>query len=278
MHCKSILVIMEELFVLRKCILQITWCQSCTLTHFLTNTQVFQVFKINHVFLSNTYESLHIILNPLFSSKYEKNFCFTASASEPLDLLSLYWMSIISFIVYDNKFVVFPNFVIDCNKKTEISKNAGNFSYQHLQFIYHRTNYFHLFWSTYNDIQHNSSMYNYWRWGEWCVWSFLFKELHCNWQFLKNYHPMPTLGQSTWIISQTLSKACTKHVTCISLEQLTESPAAFIMYSMVPVTSNMSNSICLQSLHNFIENICYRMSHCRHFMAWQRKWLPCLPF
>lgn len=110
------------------------------------------------------------------------------------------------------------------------------------------------------------------------VWSFLFKELHCNWQFLKDYHPMPTLGQSTWIISQTLSKACTKHVTCISLQQLTENPATFIMYSMVPVTSNMSNSICLQSLHNFIENICYRMIHCRHFLAWQRKWFPCLPF
>lgn len=120
MHCKTILVIMEEWFVLWKCILQITLRLSCILTHFLTNTQVFQVFKINHIFLSNTYEILHKISNPSFSLQHEKIFCFTASTSEPLNLLSL--MSIISFIVYDNKVVVFPNFFIDSNRKLKLAK------------------------------------------------------------------------------------------------------------------------------------------------------------
>lgn len=83
-------------------------------------------------------------------------------------------------------------------QKTEISKNAGNFSYQHLQFIYHRTNYFHLFWSTYDHIQPSSPTCNYWSWDECYVWSFLFKELHCNWQFLKDYHPISQWNDYTW--------------------------------------------------------------------------------
>jgi hypothetical protein len=89
---------------------------------------------------------------------------------------------------------------------------------------------------------------------------------------------IPTLGQSTWIISHTPCKPCTTHVTCISLEQLTESPTAFIMYSVVSVTSNnTSNSNWPESLHNFIENMCYcYMTHCRHFLTWQRKLLPYL--
>jgi hypothetical protein len=37
-----------------------------------------------------------------------------------LNLLSL--MSIISFIVYDNKVVVFPNFFIDSNRKLKLAK------------------------------------------------------------------------------------------------------------------------------------------------------------
>jgi hypothetical protein len=66
---------------------------------------------------------------------------------------------------------------------------------------------------------------------------------------------------------QSVSKTCNT-----SLEQLTESHAAFIMYSMVPVTSNMSNSICLQSVHNFTENMCYCcMIHCKHLSEYTLK-------
>jgi hypothetical protein len=65
--------------------------------------------------LSSTHEILH--LSPLFLHKHERNFCFTASAFESLILFSLCWMSLISFIVSDNKFVVFCSFVTDCDRK-----------------------------------------------------------------------------------------------------------------------------------------------------------------
>lgn len=200
-----------------------------------------------------------------------------------MNLLSLSWMLLISFIVYDNKFVVFPNFVIDCYRKlklarmlaTSVISTFNSFTTEQIISIFsdQHTIIFspvpqHVITGVGMNVMSGA---------------FFLKSSIATDSFWKIIIPlaneMTTLGQSTWIVSQTLSKACTNHVTHISLEQLTESPAAFIMYSMVPITSNMSNSICLQSLHNFTENMCYCcMIHCRHFLAWQRKWLPCLLF
>jgi hypothetical protein len=64
---KSVFVITGQWFVLRKYMFQITWYQSLKLlTHNITNPNTLQVFCMNMVFRSMTYEILQMTLNPLF--------------------------------------------------------------------------------------------------------------------------------------------------------------------------------------------------------------------
>jgi hypothetical protein len=62
---------------------------------------------------------LHKTFDPLLLLKHERNFCLTASTFVLLIFFSLSWMSLIYFIVSDNKFVVCSNFVIACNRKVK---------------------------------------------------------------------------------------------------------------------------------------------------------------
>jgi hypothetical protein len=89
-----------------------------------TMSLTFTSFRSSESTISFSYNAhgiSHMILNSSFLLKHERKFSFTASAFGPLTLISLSWMSLVSFTVYDNRFVVFSNFVTDCDIKMKFA-------------------------------------------------------------------------------------------------------------------------------------------------------------
>jgi hypothetical protein len=114
----------EEWFVLRKCtfprhVIPLLYRPTCntvslTLKCFMSSesTGLAQILR-------STHEISHVF-RPLFLPKRARIVCFTTQVSEPLILLSLSWLSLISFLVFDYRFVRFSIFAIDCNRKQNL--------------------------------------------------------------------------------------------------------------------------------------------------------------